>query len=62
MGKTKFYFHWWIKQKKMKQNLILNLKLIKPRLKTFGDNWPKLVRSALSQNISKRSVNTGEKR
>jgi hypothetical protein len=40
---------------------MLKPKLKRLRLKTFGDNWPKLMRSALSQSINKRSVNTGEK-
>jgi hypothetical protein len=43
-------------------NLIIKLrpKPRKPRLKTFGDNWPKLMRGARSHRLTERSVNTGK--
>ena len=35
----------------MKQNLTLNLKLIKPKLKTFGKNLPKLMKNLKLQKL-----------
>jgi hypothetical protein len=32
----------------------------KPKLKTFGDNWPKLKRTVRSHRLIKKSVNIGK--
>jgi hypothetical protein len=44
---------------KTKLSTMLRPKPIKPRLKTFGDNWPKLRRTARSHRLTKRLVNIG---
>ena len=42
------------KVKKMKQNLTLNPKLIKPKLKNFGRNLPKLMKILHLQKLVKK--------
>jgi hypothetical protein len=43
----------------MKQNLIINLKLIKLKLKIFVKNLPKPMKIMLSQKLAKKLVNGG---
>jgi hypothetical protein len=43
----------------MKQNLILNPKLIKPKLKIFVKNLPKPMKIVRSQRLAKKLVNGG---
>jgi hypothetical protein len=47
---------------KVKTKLIIKLRLKprKPRLKTFGDNWPKLKRTVCSHRLIKKPVNIGK--
>jgi hypothetical protein len=41
----------------MMQNLTVNLKYIKPKLKTFGKNLPKLMKILHLQKLVKKLVN-----
>jgi hypothetical protein len=43
----------------MKQNLILNLKLIKLKLKIFVKNLPKAMKIVRSQRLARKLVNGG---
>jgi hypothetical protein len=59
MEKDKILLSLADKAKKTKQNLILNLKLIKLKLKIFVKNLLKPMKIVLSQKLAKKLVNGG---